>query len=133
MKSEDLLPKSSRRDPAPTRRLVAVIPPPVPLWCVYHDPENSGKDSELSVDPVLLLNVYEDRCPNRQGEPDTVTAEIFPVVLADGKIEEEDGLTVNFLGLSDSSLVDPEDWRDQIDWSLRRSKMRSGREIQGSK
>lgn len=126
MKSEDLLPKS-------TRHLVTVLPPPVPLWCVYHDPENSGKGSELSVDPVLLLNVYEDRCPNRQGEPEIVTAEIVPVVLSAGTLEEEDGFTVNFLGLSDSGLVDPEDWRDQIDWSLRRSKMRSGREIQGSK
>jgi len=130
MKPKDLLPTSSRRDLPPTRHLVVVLPPPCPLWCLYHHQEKAGKAGELSVDPVLLLNVWEERC---QGEPEIVTAEIVPVVLADGKLSEEDGLTVNFLGLSDSGLVDPEDWRNQIECSLRRSKMRSGREIQGSK
>lgn len=126
MKLEDLLPQTARRDPAPTRRLVAVLPPPSPLWVVYYHQEYVGTDGELSLDPVLLLNIWEERSLSRDGDPETVSAEISPVVMMDGRLLEEDEGTVNYLGLTDRPAVSLHEWRDKISWCLRRSKMAAG-------
>lgn len=101
-------------EPVTTRTLVAVIPPPAPLWCVFHEPEHAGIVDELFADPVVLLAVYEDRTTHHDGQPEAVATDVVPILLYDWFVEET-GDTANFLGITDQPTIKRDDWQDEIE------------------
>jgi hypothetical protein len=90
-------------------RLVSSVAPTVPTWAVY-----LTASGELSTERVMLLNVYEALYRDPQGRLERYVIAV-PVVLEDGSLEEEEGYTSNFVGLSLDESPSPEDWATKIE------------------
>ncbi len=88
----------------PTERLINVIQPNKPLYAAYFNEETKT----ISTDPVFAMACWE--ITQTHGDEAFTALQMRPILLVGAELDEEDGTTGNYLGLSEKAEIALRDW-----------------------